>query len=246
MILEGLDLLMDLITRSASIVALTGAGISTNAGIADFRGPKGFYTRKDIPTDKIFDIVHFRREPEIFYTYIGELVDSFIDAKPTKGHLFLKKLEDLGRLTSVITQNIDGLHHKAGNQNIIDVHGNFNFFNCMDCGDREDWDEDLRTAIREKRVARCKKCGGVMKPNVVFFGEPVHDLEVALTEVQRSDLMICLGTSLTVYPVSELPSYLPDRSKLAIVNQTETPMDYKARVVLHDDIDQIVTKLGFI
>ena len=178
MILEGMDLFMDLIIKSNYIVALTGAGISTNAGIPDFRGPNGLYSKKDIPADKIFDLNYFREDPGLFYTYIPELLNEFDKARPTKGHLFLKKLEDLGKLKTIITQNIDGLHTKAGNANIIEIHGNFNRYYCLECNSEvlsTDSDfEDFKNIIREKKVPKCKKCNGTMKPNVVFFGEYVR------------------------------------------------------------------------
>lgn len=248
MILKGMDLFMDLIMKSNYIVALTGAGISTNAGIPDFRGPKGLYSRKDIPAEKIFDLNYFREDPTLFYKHIGELLNKFKKAKPTKGHLFLKKLQDLGKLKAVVTQNIDGLHTKAGNSNVIEIHGNFNKFICVNCN-HEVTSEDkgyaeILTKIKEKKVPKCKKCKkGALKPNVVFFGEYVRDLEIALTEVQRADVLITMGSSLSVYPASTLPSYVRDESKLIIINSQDTPYDVKAKVVLHDDIDDVVEKL---
>jgi NAD-dependent deacetylase len=141
----------------------------------------------------------------------------FEKAKPTKGHKFLNKLETLGKLKAVITQNIDGLHKKAGNSNIIELHGNFEKFYCIECYD-EIYSESplykkVLSIIKSKKVPRCQKCNGIIKPNIVFFGEYVRDLEKALTEIQKADLMITMGTSLTVYPASTLPSYLSDTLK---------------------------------
>ncbi len=247
MILQGMDLFMDLIMKSSYIVALTGAGISTHAGITDFRGPNGLYSRKDIPADKIFDINYFKQDPALFYNFINDLLNLFEKAKPTKGHKFLKKLETLGKLKAIITQNIDGLHKKAGNSNIIELHGNFEKFYCIECNDEIYPDsppyKKILSLIKSKKVPRCQKCNGIIKPNIVFFGEYVRDLEKALTEIQKADLMITMGASLTVYPASTLPSYLADSSKLVIINNMETPFDTKAKVVLHEDIDDIVDKL---
>jgi NAD-dependent deacetylase len=171
----------------------------------------------------------------------------FEKAQPTKGHIFLKKLETLGKLKSVITQNIDGLHKKASNSNIIELHGNFDKFYCINCYNEIALTDPLYRGIysgmKNGIVPKCVKCGGYIKPNVVFFGEYVRDLEKALTEVQKSDLLITMGTSLTVYPASTLPSYLPDGSKLVIINKMETPFDSKAKVVLHEDIETVVDKL---
>lgn len=246
--MNGIDLLMDFIPKSKYIVALTGAGISTGAGVPDFRGPNGLYSRKDVPGEKLFSIDYFREDPALFYRYVGELLLPFRKAEPTKGHKFLKKLEDLGKLKSVVTQNIDGLHRKAGNSYVIEVHGNFDFFVCTASFQHpsEPLDDRILGCIERGEVAKCKACGAPLKPNVVFFGEPVQGLEKALTEVQKADLLIVLGSSLTVYPVAQLPGYLSDDQKLVIVNQQETPYDDRADAVIRDDIDSVVEKLGIL
>jgi NAD-dependent deacetylase len=247
MILQGMDLLMDLIQKSQYIVALTGAGISTKAGIPDFRGPDGLYSRRDFPAEKLFDLEYFKKDPSLFYSHIYELVDIFTNAKPTRGHLLLHKLEVLGKLKTVVTQNIDGLHQKAGNSYVIELHGNFDKFHCVLCMDEISHEDphysEIKKDIMDKKVPKCRKCEGFYKPNVVFFGEYVRDLEKALTEVQKADLLITLGTSLSVYPAGMLPSYIKDESKLVIINEQETPYDGKAKVVLHEDIDTVADKL---
>lgn len=245
MVLEGIDLLMDLISRSQYVVALTGAGISTASGIPDFRGPKGIYSRGDIPGEKLFDIKLFREDPEVFYTHIGELFEGSLDAQPTLGHRFLKKLEDLGKLKCVITQNIDGLHTKSGNSHVLAVHGDFREFVDIETGELEPVTDKIIDTIRKKKVPR-NKAGHVLKPNIVFFGEPVAGLEKALTEVQRADLLICMGTSLQVYPVAQLPGYLADGARLVIMNQGATPYDKDAFLVLNQDINEVVRKTGLI
>jgi len=245
LILQGVDLLMDLLMKSNYIVSIIGAGISTNAGIPDFRGPKGIYTRGI--SEKVFDIDYFKKDPTFFYENTSELLPIILEAKPTKGHLFLKKLEDLGKLKMTISQNVDGLHKKAGIKNYIDIHGNFDKFICINCLKEYDTNDSIISLIKDyknnKIIPKCELCNGVLKPNVVFFGEPVKGLELALTEVQKSDLLITIGTSLKVYPVAQLPSYISDNAKLVIINQTETDYDHKAKLVLHDDIDNIVEKL---
>ncbi len=250
MMLQGIDLFMDFIMKSDYIVALTGAGISTGAGIPDFRGPDGLYSRTDILADKMFDVAYFKKDPVLFYDYFSSLVELFEKAVPTKGHVFLKKLESLGKLKSIVTQNIDGLHKKAGSSNVIELHGNFDKFYCTECYNEILRDNPLYDKIysdmKLKKPPKCARCGGYLKPNVVFFGEYVRDLEKALTEIQKSDLLITMGTSLTVYPASTLPSYLPDSSKLVIINEMETPFDAKAKVVLHEDIETVVSKLKLI
>lgn len=248
MILHGIDLLMDLIPKSKYIVALTGAGISTGAGIPDFRGPNGLYSRTDVPGEKLFSIEYFKQDPALFYTYIADLFIPFQAAEPTKGHKFLKKLEDLGKLKTVVTQNIDGLHRKAGNSYVIEVHGNFDTFVCTGSFQHpvEPLNDRIAKCIVKKEVAKCAVCGAALKPNVVFFGEPVQGLEKALTEVQKADLLIVLGSSLTVYPVAQLPGYLSEPQKLVIVNAQETPYDDRADAVIREDIDAVVDKLGIL
>ncbi|MGC8765317.1 MAG: SIR2 family NAD-dependent protein deacylase [Brevinematia bacterium] len=244
---EALDVFMELIVKSNYIVALTGAGISTNSGIPDFRGPGGLYSREDLPFERLFSIEYFRGNPFFFYSNFSEILKSINNALPNKGHLFLKKLEDLGRLKVIITQNIDELHKKAGNSCVIELHGNLSRFVCLSCNNEVKRESDEYSLILDKallgNVPACFKCGGVLKPDVVFFGEYVHDLEKALTEVQRADLLLTMGTSLTVYPASTLPSYISETAKLVIINNQPTPYDEKAKVVLHDDIDTIVEKL---
>jgi NAD-dependent deacetylase len=245
--LEGIDLVMELIVKSNYIVALTGAGISTNSGIPDFRGPRGLYARKDIPFERLFSIDYFKENPSFFYENFAEVLNLIINALPNKGHYFLKKLEDLGKLKCVVTQNIDGLHRKAKNSNVIELHGNLEKFVCINClkdfpSPSEEYNNFLTLAMN-KKVPECPECKGTLKPDVVFFGEYVHDLEKALTEVQKADLLITLGTSLTVYPASTLPSYIGEKAKLIIINNQETPYDEVATVVINEDIDTVVDKL---
>ncbi len=245
--LEPIDILMDLIVKSNYIVALTGAGISTNSGIPDFRGPNGIYRSGNIAFDKLFSIEYFREDPSFFYSNFTSLYEKIENAKPNKGHLFLKKLEELGKLKVIITQNIDGLHEKAGNSNIIELHGNLKKFICINCNNIIEYSsENYKNSIeklKKSEIPHCEKCNGILKPDVVFFGEYVHDLEKALTEVQKADLLLTIGTSLTVYPASTLPSYIDEKAKLIIINNQPTPYDEKAKAVINEDIDIVVDKL---
>ncbi|MCX7821718.1 MAG: NAD-dependent protein deacylase [Brevinematales bacterium] len=241
-----LDILMELIVKSSHIVALTGAGISTNSGIPDFRGPNGLY-RGNNEFEKLFSIEYFREHPNFFYSNFNEMFHKIKNANPNKGHMFLKKLEDMGKLKVIITQNIDGLHKKAGNTNVIELHGNLEKFICISCyhlieNDTEQYKKAI-DKMSNKDVPHCEKCNGILKPDVVFFGEYVHDLEKALTEVQKADLLLTIGTSLVVYPASTLPSYIDEKAKLVIINREPTPYDEKAKVVLYEDIDVIADKL---
>ena len=239
------DELMKLILKSKSIVALTGAGISTNAGIPDFRGAKGVYADPSIDGERVFDINVFKQDPTIFGKFFAKLFPQIKSAEPTKGHLMLKKLENMGKLTCVITQNIDGLHAKAGNSNVIEVHGHVREDVCVESVHHRLNTESIDpTKLENAEAIVCSECGAFMKPDVIFFGEHVKDLEKALTEVQKADLLLILGTSLSVYPVAGLPGYCKDGTKIVIINGSPTPIDDQAQFVFRDDIDFVAEKLG--
>ena len=193
----------DLIRRSERVVALTGAGISTAAGIPDFRGPNGLYVTRQYDADTVFDISAFRRDPEPFYEFTRDFLGVIDSLEPTVSHRFLAQLEVDGRLTAVVTQNIDSLHQRAGSQRVISVHGDYWTSHCLDCGLEYDLDR-MEKMVRETTVPRCI-CHGVIKPDVVFFGEAVRDLEVAASVVGASDLLLVLGSTLLVYPAAFLP-----------------------------------------
>jgi len=193
----------DLIRRSERVVALTGAGISTAAGIPDFRGPKGLYVTRQYDPDTVFDISAFRRNPKPFFEFTRDFLGVIDTLEPTVTHRFLAQLEEEGRLTAVVTQNIDSLHQRAGSQKVISVHGDYWTSHCLDCGREYDL-EQMATMVRETAVPRCS-CDGVIKPDVVFYGEAVRDLETAASVVGASDLLLVLGSTLLVYPAAFLP-----------------------------------------
>ncbi len=193
----------EMIRRAERVVALTGAGISTAAGIPDFRGPHGLYVTRRYDPDRVFEIGAFARDPAPFFEFTRDFLGVIDSIEPTLTHHFLAKLEGEGRLTAVITQNIDALHQKAGSRNVISVHGDYWTSHCLAC--RREYDLDsMKRMVHEVAVPRCA-CGGVIKPDVVFFGEPVHALEEASPMVAGSDLLLVLGSSLSVYPAAFLP-----------------------------------------
>ncbi|MGL4561078.1 MAG: SIR2 family NAD-dependent protein deacylase [Brevinema sp.] len=239
------DQLMDLILKSTNIVALTGAGLSTSAGIPDFRSPKGIYADPSIDGERVFDINVFQNDPTIFGRFFTKLSPQVSQAKPTKGHYMLKKLEDMKKLTCIITQNIDGLHTLAGNQNVLEVHGHLREFVCINSVHHRIDSTKIKIEDVEKGII-CPECGGYMKPDIIFFGEHVKDLEKVLTEIQKADLLLIMGTSLSVYPVSGLPSYCKDGTKIVIINQTSTTLDKEASLIINEDIDIVAEKMGFV
>lgn len=207
------------------LAALTGAGVSTLCGIPDFRGPEGLYSQQD--AERIFDIEWFGRDPSIYYKGCRELVYGLRRFQPGPVHYALKKLEEKGLLKGIATQNIDMLHQKAGSKNVYEVHGSPIMHHCWHCGKAKSFDEVCAMLECGAEVARCE-CGGAYKPDITFFGESLP--EEAFAKAQElaisADVMLVLGTSLTVFPAAGLPRMtLQSGGKIVIVNAQPTPLD---------------------
>ena len=223
--------LIEAIQNSTCTAALTGAGISTLCGIPDFRGPQGLYKQPD--AERIFDIDWFDRDPSIYYNGARELVYGLKNYEPGPVHQALKHLQDLGKLQGIITQNIDMLHQKAGSSPVYEVHGSGIVHECRLCGDRKSFAEicamlaDKPAVLDRASVPRCA-CGGVYKPAITFLGEMLP--EEAFTKSQelaiRAQVLLVLGTSLTVFPAAGLPRLtLQAGGKVFIVNGQPTALD---------------------
>ena len=215
---------LELLKSSRRAVVLTGAGVSTASGIPDFRGPKGIYRK--FPPD-IFDIEKFYTNPERFYSFAKDGLFSMLDAKPNESHIMIAKLEEKGFIEAVITQNIDGLHQKAGSRIVLELHGNMSRFFCVSCKQIYSASE-VREKVEKELVPKCTKCGSLIRPDVVFFGEPLPQeaLQKAIEYSERADLMIVMGSSLVVYPAAYLPMITVENGgKLVIVNKGETGLD---------------------
>ena len=234
--------MMEAIASARCVAAMTGAGVSTLCGIPDFRGPKGLYRNPD--AERIFDVDWFDRDPSVYYRGCRELVYGLGAFEPGPVHRALKRLEDEGRLDGIITQNIDMLHQKAGSSNVYEVHGSPVLHHCRRCGDAKGFDEIMAMVaanggaerLGEPYVPRCA-CGGVYKPDITFFGEQLP--EVAFLRAQelamRADVMLVLGTSLTVFPAAGLPRLtLQAGGKVFIVNAQPTSLDEYAAGVYRD------------
>ncbi len=231
-----------LIKDSKFIVALTGAGISTNAGIPDFRGPKGVYTLGIYDPDKVFDIDYFLMDPMPFYNFAREFVSLLEKVKPTFTHTFLARLESQGKLKAIITQNIDLLHEKSGSKNIINLHGTFLTSHCTQCGKKYSY-EDMKEKIFKERIPKCEKCGGVIKPDIVFFKEGVRDFDKAVELSKRADLFFVIGTSLKVYPASMLPQFT--RGKIIVVGSGDINLKFiTPYLVVRRDIDEFFKEVS--
>jgi NAD-dependent deacetylase len=206
----------DRIRRARRIVALTGAGISTAAGIPDFRGPHGLYVTRQYDPEKTFDIEYFDRDPSYFFAFARDFIQLVERIRPTFTHRFLAELEARGTLEAVITQNIDGLHQEAGSRRVIELHGSYRNGHCRTCG-RAYATAALKAKVLGEAIARCDACGGIVKPDIVFFGEAVQGITEASRVAGRADLFLVIGSSLTVYPAASLPEYAG--GQVIVVNQ---------------------------
>jgi NAD-dependent deacetylase len=216
------DELVMLVRENQPCVVLTGAGISTESGIPDFRSPTGIWAQYDPMEYATIDA--FRRDPEKVWEFYALRLDVLAKAKPNAGHAALAELERRGLVQAVVTQNIDGLHQRAGSRNVIEVHGSIRSAECLECG---------TTAPLAAAAPRCTRCGALMKPGVVMFGEvlPVAELERATELARQARLLLVVGSTLEVYPVAGLPQEtLSAGGALAIVNKGSTPYDHLAEV----------------
>lgn len=238
--------LKKIVDESKRIVFFGGAGVSTESNIPDFRSEAGLYAAQEVygfPPETILSHTFFVQHTELFFDYYKKNL-IYTDAQPNKAHKALAKLEKEGKLTSVVTQNIDGLHQKAGSIKVRELHGSIMRNFCMDCHTPYDLDYilDPENCEGDKYgIPRCKKCGGIVKPDVVLYEEPLdYDVcEQALADIQNADCMIIGGTSLTVYPAA---GYVRDfRGKyLVLINKTPTPYDSKADLVIADSIGKVM------
>ena len=212
---------VDLLRKADRIAALTGAGISTAAGIPDFRGPKGLYVTRQYDPERTFDISYFDRDPGYFFAFARDFVQLVERIRPTLSHRFLAELEARGKLTAVITQNIDGLHQTAGSRRVIEVHGSIRSGHCRKCGKAYAY-EALKAKVLSGEIAHCDACSGVVKPDIVFFGEAVRGMDEASRVAAAADLFLVIGSSLTVYPAALLPQCT--RGQVVVVNRGPVEM----------------------
>jgi NAD-dependent deacetylase len=230
--------LAELIDEAESVIALTGAGISVPSGIPDFRSP-GTGLWENVNPMEVAHIDAFRRDPESFWRFYGQRFQTLEDKRPNPAHEALAELERAGILDAVITQNIDQLHELAGSQELVEVHGTIAHSSCLRCGDRYELaDVRARQAADDAGVPRCD-CSEPLKPDVVLFGEylPPDALARAEQLAAGADVMLCIGSSLEVYPVAQLPAVTLARGgRIAILTQGPTPFDDRASVRMGGDV----------
>ncbi len=220
---------------SRHLTVFTGAGVSTLSGIRDFRGPDGI--GREMDAESIFDIDEFRADPSLYYRHAAEFIYALDEREPSLVHTECARLEALGVVKAVITQNIDMLHHRAGSRRVIELHGSPRRHRCLGCGATTDF-AGVRETARRGEVPRCRDCGGAFKPDITFYGEMLDpaSLDAAAAEAERSDLMLVLGSTLVVQPAASIPLLtLRAGGRVAIVNDGATPLDGMA-CFRHDDL----------
>jgi len=240
---EDVKKLFDMIKSAKHLVALTGAGVSTLSGIRDFRGKNGLYN--DMDAEKIFSLDYFEQDPSFYYDHAGSFIYNLDEKEASIVHIVLGELEKRGYLKALITQNIDLLHQKGGSKNVIEIHGSPVIHYCMRCAGVRVSFEEAAKAVKAGKMPLCPKCGKVLKPAITFFGEglPEQALRQAVTESQKADLMLVLGTSLTVFPAAGMPQYtLRCGGKIVIINNQPTPLDDRAEMHF-DDLGSVFEEL---
>lgn len=227
-----------MLRESERAVVLTGAGVSVPSGIPDFRSP-GTGLWENVDPMQVAHIDAWRRDPDRFWRFYGDRFASLRHKRPNPAHEALAELERRGAIRGVITQNIDRLHRMAGSERVIEVHGTIEWSVCMDCGGRVDLEEVIERLEAAEGAPECNVCVSALKPDVVLFGEmlPEAAMADAYTLAGEADLMLCVGSSLEVYPVATLPQVTLDQGgRLALVTQGPTPYDRRAEVKLGGDV----------
>ncbi len=235
--------LKEIIDNSENIVFFGGAGVSTESNIPDFRSEQGLYHAKQVygyAPEEILSHTFFMQHTEVFFDYYKHnLIHR--DAQPNKAHLALAHLEREGKLKAIVTQNIDGLHQKAGSRKVYELHGSILRNYCMDCGAAYDLDYTLDPTHCRGSIPICPKCGGIIKPDVVLYEEALDEscMMGALKAIEQADTLIIGGTSLAVYPAAGLIRYFRGKN-LVLINKQPTPYDGKADLVIHDAIGKVM------
>lgn len=238
----AIDFVADLFRQSKHAVALTGAGLSTSSGIPDFRSTGTGLWSRDEPLE-VASLSTFRTAPELFFKWFRPLASQIYNARPNPAHLSLAKLEGAGRVHSIITQNIDMLHQKAGSQTVIEMHGTMQTLTCTQCYHKVEAALHLDLFVATGEIPRCPKCGNVLKPDVILFGEQLPQAAwfKAQREARQCDLMLVIGSSLEVLPVAGLPMQALDRgAHLIIVNNAQTYLNVRADVAILEDAAVII------
>ena len=237
--MDSVDILKQWVEQSRNIVFFGGAGVSTESGIPDFRSVDGLYSQKfDYPPETIISHSFFERKPEYFFRFYREKMLP-LGFEPNVTHKVLARLESEGHLAAVVTQNIDGLHQKAGSKRVFELHGSVLRNYCVKCGKFH-----RAEVVRDAKGIPLCDCGGIIKPDVVLYEEPLDEnvMAGAIAAIRKADLLIVGGTSLTVYPAAGLLHYYRGQ-RLVLINRDETPYDSYANLVFHESLGDIFSRL---
>ncbi|NMA51302.1 MAG: NAD-dependent protein deacylase [Mollicutes bacterium] len=235
---DKIEKLKEIIDKSDNIVFFGGAGVSTESGIKDFRSKEGLYNQKfDRPAEYYLSSQCFYLDPEVFFNFYKKNMNC-LNAKPNITHLYLTKLENKNKLKAIITQNIDGLHQKAKSKNVLELHGTIYKNYCIKCNKKY----NAEYIFNSKDIPRCT-CGGIIKPDVVLYGEPLPEsFNLANKYISEAETLIVAGTSLTVEPASSLVKSFNGKN-LIIINNDRTPYDHLATLIINDSLKNVINKL---
>ena len=236
---ESIEQLKEIIDKSDNIVFFGGAGVSTESGVPDFRSVDGLYNQEyAYPPETILSHTFYKRNPEEFFRFYRNKM-LFPNAEPNNAHKALAKLEEMGKLKAVITQNIDGLHQKAGSKVVYELHGSVYRNHCESCGKFYGFDEGYKM----QGIPRCQ-CSGIIKPDVVLYEEGLEQMTInrSVEAIAKADVLIIGGTSLAVYPAAGLIDYYRG-NKLILINKSSTPKDSRANLVIHEPIGEVFSQV---
>ncbi len=238
--MEAVEQFLEWVKNSDNIVFFGGAGVSTESGIPDFRSVDGLYNQKyDYPPETILSHTFYRNHPGEFYRFYRDKM-LCLDAEPNITHLKLAELEQAGKLKGIVTQNIDGLHQKAGSKNVMELHGSVLRNYCESCYEFMSAEEILHS----EGIPKCPVCGGPVKPDVVLYEEGLNQktLQDAVRCISQADMLIVGGTSLAVYPAAGLIDYY-NGNRLVLINKSATPMDRKADLLIQDGLGKVFSQI---
>ena len=242
--MELIEKLINLVKVSQNIVIFTGAGVSAESGIPTYRGQGGYWDKYD--PEKYANINYFHKDPSYYWSFFKEVRSPVLQkAKPNIAHKSIATLEALGKIKSVITQNIDGLHKEAGSKNILELHGNTRMFSCLKC-DAEYRLDQVNKLLEINLPPECSKCGSLIRPKVILFGENLNPIVLSRAEADSTlcDLFIAAGSSLVVQPAATLPLIAKNNgAKLAIINIDPTPLDSIADIVINISVSEVFSKI---
>lgn len=233
-----------LVQKSKKITALTGAGISVDSGIPDFRSEGGLWERYD--PHEYATIESFMQNPTKFWTMGRELAETMIKAEPNSAHRALTKLEEDGKLIGIITQNIDNLHQAAGSKKVVELHGNYLRAYCIECNEEYVGEKVHQRVANGEIPPRCEKCNGILKSEAVLFGEPLPEeaMQEAIHLCRETDLMLVIGSSLTIYPAAYLPQLAKNSgAKIVLVNLEGINRDSVADIVINGRATEVIPKI---